>query len=194
MANEVKKGAKKESAFKSPWVWTIFIMFGLIFIVNYGFISASLDTDPGLVNEQYYKYGLQQNEIDKQYRAQAARGWQVKLNFPDPWQVSQEALVSVIVKDKYGSPISGGTAEITAYRPSDASADKTVKLEETNNKGVYQAILQLPLKGAWDINLLFRKGDAKHMLNERIFAQGNQASKSNKLEAIVDFVRQKSTK
>ncbi len=194
MNKRIKKGTPKEPAFKSPWVWAILIMFGLIFTVNYGFISASLETNPGLVNEQYYKYGLQQNKIGKQYRIQAARGWQVKLHVPEPWQVNQDVLISVSVKDKYGNPISDGIAEITAYRPSDASADKTVKLEETNNKGVYQAILQLPLKGAWDINLLFRKGDAKHMLNERIFAQGDKVSKDNKLETIVDFVRQKSTK
>ncbi len=194
MNKRMKRGAPKDPAFKSPWVWAIFIMFGLIFTVNYGFITAALDTNPGLVNEHYYKYGLQQNEIDKQYRAQAARGWQVKLDFPEPWQVNQDALVSVVVKDKYGSPISDGIAEVTAYRPSDASADKTIQLKETSNKGIYQATLQLPLKGSWDINLLFRKGDAKHMLNERIFVQGDKASKNNKLETIVDFVRQKSAK
>ena len=194
MTEKIKKGSKKDPALKSPWVWAILIMFGLIFTVNYGFISAALDTNPGLVTEQYYKYGLQQNKIDEQYRAQAARGWQVKLNFPEPWQVNQDALVSVTVKDRYGNPISGGIAEVTAYRPSDADADKTIQLKETNHQGIYQAHLQLPLKGSWDINLLFRKGDAKHMLNERIFAQGDKASNSTKLETIVDFVRQKSAK
>lgn len=188
----MENNEKKDSAFKSPWVWIIFIMFGLIFTVNYGFITAALDTSSGLVNEEYYKYGLQQNKIDKQYRAQAARGWQVKLNTPKPWQVNQDALVSVSVKDKYGNPVSDGIAEVTAYRPSDANADKTIQLKETESKGVYQATLQLPLKGAWDINLLFRKDDAEHMLNERIFAQGDKATKNSKLETIVDFVRQKS--
>ena len=193
MTKKNEKGAKKDSALKSPWVWTVFVMFGLIFTVNYGFITAALDTSPGLVTEQYYKHGLQQNKIDKQYRAQAARGWQVKLHIPEPWQVNQDALVTVAVKDKYGNPVSDGMAEVTAYRPSDANADKTIQLKETDNKGIYQATLQLPLKGAWDINLLFRKGDAKHMLNERIFAQGDKTSQNNKLETIVDFVRQKST-
>jgi nitrogen fixation protein FixH len=184
--------AKEKSAFKSPWVWAIFAMFAVIFTVNYGFISAALQTSPGLVTEQYYKYGLQQNKFEKQWQEQVARGWKVDLSVPKPWEVDKEVMISVSVQDRYGSPVSGGIAEITAYRPSDANADITVELPESDKKGVYQTTISLPLKGAWDINLLFRKGDDKHMMNERIFAQSDKAGKSSRLETVVDLIRQKS--
>jgi len=52
--------------------------------------------------------------------------------------------------------------------------------------------MQLPLKGAWDINVLFIKDENKHMLNERIYAQSDQADTNSRLETVVDFIRQKS--
>jgi nitrogen fixation protein FixH len=182
----------KKSAFQSPWVWTIFGMFAIIFTVNYGFISAALQTSPGLVTEEYYKHGLQQNKFEKQWQDQAARGWKVALSVPKPWAINKEVIISINVQDKYGNPVSDGTAEITAYRPSDSNADITVELPESDKKGVYQTTISLPLKGAWDINLLFRKGDDKHMMNERIFTQSDQPSKSSRLETVVDLIRQKS--
>jgi len=187
MKNNIKV---KKSAFKSPWVWTIFGLFAVIFTVNYGFISAALQTSPGLVNEKYYKHGLQQNKTDELYRAQAARGWKVELNIPRPWKANADVLASLVVMDKYSNPVTGGSGEITAYRPSDATADITYELVETNKPGVYKTPMNLPLKGAWDINILFKRGDDTHMLNERIFAKSDVPDKNSRLETVVDLLRQ----
>lgn len=179
---------KKDKALKSKWVWAILALFATIFVVNYGFISVALKTSPGLVTEEYYKHGLQQNKIDKQYRTQAARGWQVKLVMDKKWPVNQSSTIQLVITDKYSQPISGGHAEVTAYRPSDAKADIIKELVETAKPGIYQTEITLPMQGTWDMNLLFSKNDDKHMLNQRIIVLGDGDVEPSTLEKIVDRI------
>ncbi len=179
---------KKDKALKSKWVWAILGLFAIIFIVNYGFISVALKTSPGLVTEEYYKHGLQQNKVDEQYRAQAERGWKVQLVMDKKWPVNQPSTIQLIITDKYSQPISGGHAEVTAYRPSDAQADIIKTLPETDTPGIYQAEITLPLQGTWDMNLLFSKDQDKHMLNQRIIILGDGNVETGTLEKIVERI------
>ncbi|MDX8391262.1 MAG: FixH family protein [Mariprofundaceae bacterium] len=159
------------AAKRSPWMWAILGLFVIIFAVNYGFVVASSSTSSGLVNEEYYKYGLQQNKIDAQLRAQRLRGWQLDLTLPQDWQVDQSHILQLSVRDKMGRALSGGQAEITAYRPSDANADIVIQLKEIEagaRPGLYTGELAMHLPGVWDINLLFVVAGKKHMLNQRI--------------------------
>ena len=179
---------KKNKAFRSPYVWSVLALFAIVFTVNYGFITVALDTSPGLVTEKYYKYGLQQNKFDHQFRIQAERGWDVDLQIDDAIQANQPSLITLVVTDKYAQPISKGHAELRAYRPSDAKADILLNLEETSKKGVYQAQLTLPTPGVWDMNLLFAKDEDKHMLNQRVVIQGKSNEEPSTLERIVNFI------
>ncbi len=178
---------KKNRAFRNKWVWAFLGLFGTIFVVNYGFFSVAINTSPGLVNEEYYKYGLQQNKVDKQYRKQKARGWQVALTFDEQWHIHQPNVVTVTVTDRYGEPIHAGRVELTAYRPSDAKADIILELPEIKS-GVYQSKLTLPIQGIWDMSLLFSKGEDKHMLNQRVIIQGNGEAEPSTLEKIVNYI------
>ncbi len=181
---------KKNKAFRSPYVWSVLALFAIVFTVNYGFITVALDTSPGLVTEKYYKYGLQQNKIDKQYRTQKERGWNVDLQIDNTIQANQPSIITLVVTDKYAQPVSHGHAELRAYRPSDAKADVLLNLKEANKEGVYQAELTLPTPGIWDMNLLFAKDEDKHMLNQRVIIQGKSNDELSTLEKIVNFITQ----
>ncbi len=181
---------KKNRAFHSPYVWALFVLFSIVFTVNYGFIKAALTTSPGLVTEKYYKYGLQQNKIDHQYRIQAERGWHVDLEVDDTIQANQPSIITLVVTDRYAQPVSHGHAELRAYRPSDAKADVLLNLKETDKQGVYQAELTLLTPGIWDMNLLFAKDEDKHMLNKRVVIQGKSNDELSTLEKIVNFITQ----
>ncbi len=186
----MNKPNKKNKAFRSPYVWSVLALFAIVFTVNYGFITVALDTSPGLVTEKYYKYGLQQNKFDRQYRIQAERGWKVDLQVDGDIQANQPRLITLVVTDKYTQPVSHGHAELRAYRPSDANADVLLTLKETENKGEYQAEIVLPTPGIWDMNLLFAKDENKHMLNQRIIIQGKGNEELSTLEKIVNFITQ----
>ena len=179
---------KKDKAFRSVWVWAILGLFALIFVVNYGFFSVAINTSSGLVTEKYYKYGLQQNKFDKQYRVQKERGWQVELALDNTIHANHPTMIQLTVLDKNKQPISEGHAELTAYRPSDAKADVVITLKETDTKGTYQAEINIPMQGVWDMNLLFAQGENKHMLNQRIIVQGDGDKALSTLEKIVNFI------
>lgn len=178
----------KNKAFRSPYVWAAFGLLALVFTVNFGFITVALNTSSGLVTEKYYKYGLQQNKFDLQYRTQADRGWDVDLQIDAAIQATQPSVITLVVSDKYAQPVSHGHAELRAYRPSDAKADVLVTLKETEKKGVYQAQLTLPTPGIWDMNLLFAKDENKHMLNQRVIIQGEGSGEPSMLEKIVNLL------
>ncbi|MDX8388063.1 MAG: FixH family protein [Ghiorsea sp.] len=178
----------QEKALKSPYIWAGIALLVIVFGVNYAFYSVAQTTTSGLVNEEYYKYGLQQNKIDKQFRKQDLRGWKVELNMPKEWEVNQTTSIGLTVTDSAGKPLSGGIAEVTAYRPSDAKADVIKQLVETKETGIYQAEITLPLPGVWDINLLFTMDDQKHMLNKRISINGDGSGEDSTLEKIVKII------
>jgi len=184
----IDQKTKKGAGYRSPWVWTMVGFFLVVFAVNYGFYTVSSTTTSGLVNEEYYKYGLQQNKIDKQYRKQAVRGWQIKLAMAKSWQVNEAETLNLFASDKNGQPLRHGQAEITAYRPSDAKADVIIHLTETEEAGRYSGELLLPLPGVWDINLLFNIDGEKHMFNQRIEVGGQGSTEPTKLEKVVQFL------
>ncbi len=178
---------KQGAGYRSPWVWAMVGLFLVVFAVNYGFVVVSGSTSSGLVNEEYYKYGLQQNKIDEQYRAQAKRGWQVSLPAKSNWHVNKVEKMYLSVLDRAGKPISG-RAEITAYRPSDAKADVIIALKESGQSGKYAGELSLPLPGVWDINLLFSAGEEKYVLNRRIEVAGDGVETRSLLEKVVNLI------
>jgi len=184
----IDQKTKKGAAYKSPWVWAALGLLLTVFTVNYGFVMVSSSTWGGLVNEEYYKYGLQQNKIDKQYRKQAVRGWQVNLPEIKSWQAGKPETLHLYASDKAGNPLTKGRAEVTAYRPSDAKQDVIVQLNETDQPGHYTAELSMPLAGVWDLNLLFSLNDDKHMMNRRITVTGGDAPELSPLEKVVNFL------
>jgi len=184
----IDQKTKKGAAYKSPWVWAAAGLLLTVFAVNYGFVMVGSNTWGGLVNEEYYKYGLQQNKIDKQYRKQAARGWKIELSKNQNWQVGQTETLHLYAFDKAGKPLSHGRAEVTSYRPSDARADVIIQLNETDQPGHYTGELNMPLPGVWDLNLLFSVGDDKHMMNRRITVTGGEAPELSPLEKVVNII------
>ena len=70
---------KNMPAWRSPWVMAALIMLVTVVSVNVTFIFLSTSTNPGLVTEEYMKYGLQQNEFEIQSREQITQCHSVQL-------------------------------------------------------------------------------------------------------------------
>lgn len=166
---------KDSSGWRSPWVRACIGLLLTVMMINVGFILLSSNSDPGLVTEEYYKYGMQQNKVDKMFRKQLERGWQVELSMPTKIEPGKTFQVQVIAMDKQGAPISGGRMELTCYRPSNASQDLSITLKEVA-AGKYTASASLPVAGIWDINLLFEAKGEQHSVRRRIHA-GNEPEK-----------------
>ncbi len=180
---------KDAPGWRNPWIRACIGLFLTVMLVNFSFVMVSSNTSPGLVTEEYYKYGMQQNKQDKMFRKQVERGWQVELSMPDEIEAGKVFDMQVNVLNKQGDPISGGRMELVCYRPSDADKDISIALKEVSN-GRYATPVTLSDIGIWDINLLFESGGEKHSLSRRIHVgnEGEGIGKNSTLDNIVQWL------
>ena len=165
------QGNKK--AMRNPWVigWLAAVL--LVLIVNAGFIITAINTNPGLVDIDYYEKGKdhEQNFL-KKVETRNQLGWQLNLQLPGRILMNSMSPYYLNVVDNTGSPLTDAKAELIAYRPSDANADFTIALDEKTS-GLYQANVSFPLKGVWDLTARVTQGDNSLDITQRISVLAN---------------------
>ena len=119
------------------------VFFSLVVMANVALIYLAFSTFDGLVEDNYYKRGLNyQDEKDQGYR-QNSLGWQVNLK-------KVKNIYSVSINDKEGKAVRGANVNLTFFRPTMTGFDQNYKLKE-NKPGLYEQPVDLSLKGIWDI-------------------------------------------
>jgi len=160
--------SNKQSAWRSPWViaWVgILVAFVLISGVR---IFLAIDTNPGLVVQDYYERG-QDYEENRLKREARDPGWNMEIEAPAFVDVSSPVLYGFRVTDRAGNPVSPDAVIFYAYRPADATQDFAVPMEPVG-PGYYQASVSFPLLGVWDILISAKQGQDEFNLPHRISA------------------------
>ena len=159
-----------KQAMSNPWVlgW-LGLLVGVV-LVNVIFIVTAFKTNPGLVDDEYYEKGRDvEKNFQKRLEARNRLDWNIGLQTPDEVFAGTDSNYTVNIVDKVGMPVRDAEVTLHAYRPSDASADIKTAMEPLAG-GVYQARLNLPLKGVWDIMVMVRHEDDQLELQRRINA------------------------
>ena len=157
---------KNIPAWKSPWVigWiaSIFIVLG----VNIAMVYLAMDSNPGLVVEDYYERG---QDYEKNMLTKLARepDWLMTIDVPRDLAQGVPAPVGFSVVDKAGVPVRPDQVTFYAYRPSDANRDFSAQMNE-QAKGLYRAKVVFPLKGGWDSLVSVRQGGEEYTGGRRI--------------------------
>ena len=160
-----------KEAFRNPWVLGWIAAIVLVLLVNLGFIVTAIVTNPGLVEKDYYEKGRDlEAEFVTLQKTRQRLGWKMKLDAVHKPVINQPARYTFSVVDKAGVPIDGELATLHAYRPSDASSDFDVEMQEIA-PGIYSAELTFPLKGIWDLIAVLHKGDDALKIRQRISVQ-----------------------
>jgi nitrogen fixation protein FixH len=159
-----------KQAFRNPWVLGWLGLLVSVVLINVVFIVTAFYTTPGLVDKNYYEKGrdVEKNFLRKQ-QAKNRLGWELNLTLPDEVIVGQATSFSINVTDASGMPLRGASANLQAYRPSDANADYNTAMEAVAD-GVFQSRLTLPLKGIWDIKVVVQQGEEELEISRRISA------------------------
>ncbi len=160
-------------AWRNPWVIGWLGLVAVVLGVNAVMISLAVITNPGLVTEDYYEKGrtFERNMIN-QMVARNALEWQVRLDMPKTPLAGQNEHYRFIVTDKRGVPMESLKVRLQGYRPSDANADFFADMEPLGN-GIYQAKLNFPLKGLWELNINVQHGEQQYdMVHQRLEVQG----------------------
>jgi nitrogen fixation protein FixH len=149
----------KKDFLHNPWALGIAasILFGIGSSV--ALVVFALHNRPGLVDKEYYESGRKyERTVMQQLAARNALAWQTTVVVPDPIVVKTPGVVRLSVIDKSHAVVAQGIVTLTAYRPSDSSADFTVQLVESVG-GEYTGTILFPLKGNWDLTFRIQRGE-----------------------------------
>lgn len=147
-------------------VFYIFLcFFGFITAVNGVFIYFAMESWPGLGTQDAYRKGLAYNQTLEAAQRQQALGWQSAIKFKLSSQLAGTLSVQLSDKDKKG--LTDLTVSVQLARPIHENFDQTVSLKHQGS-GLYQAIVELPMKGRWQATIEAKRNSRTHyrMLHE----------------------------
>lgn len=164
--------APKVKNWSKPWrnPFVIFWIAILITVlaVNFFMVSMAIVTNPGLVNNNPYKHGVNYDQILAARKAQALLGWQLSLPWPEVKE-GQATQITLRAVDAQGQPIVAERVEMYIYRPSDIKDDFVSTFTTTEQLGVYTTELRAMKKGRWDWIAEVQRGNDKTSIAGELF-------------------------
>lgn len=162
-----------KAAFRNPWVIGFISAILLVIAVNVAFIITAAITNPGLVEEDYYEKGRDhEKNFQSKQDIRNELGWQMRLAPANKPIIGEPVTYTFNVVNSAGIPIVADRAVLSAYRPSDVSADFQLDMNEVA-AGVYSVETMFPLKGIWDVTATLHQGDKNLDTTRRISVSAN---------------------
>ncbi len=142
-----------------PWLFVGGL--GIVVIVNGILIYFAVNSWTGLSTDGHYDKGLAYNQTLDAQRQQNSLGWKADFNY------NPDGNISIRLTDINNKPLDNLKVKAQLYRPSQDDVDYSVDLQPTS-AGAYQARLQLPLPGLWEVRLSANRGSDTFRLRRRI--------------------------
>ncbi|MGE5504588.1 MAG: FixH family protein [Actinomycetota bacterium] len=158
---------------KQPGWWYPYIFLGVFLVVvavNGLLAYFATSTFTGLETENPYEKGLAYNENLALARAQQALGWTVESKAEPVAGAGHRAQLSVSYRDRNGKPVDGLNVRATLLRPTTKGYDSDTTLMATG-PGTYGAVVDLPLAGVWDMDVVALGKDASYQFERRFVVQ-----------------------
>ena len=116
--------------------------------------------------EDYYEKGS--NYFNKSPDQQQGPQWRLNLMTPAKPILNQSQTYRLYVVMENGKPATEGQVTLYAYRPSDAKADFSGSMVQSDI-GSFTAKLSCPVPGTWDLIAQVQSGEKKFDVVQRIF-------------------------
>ncbi len=153
-----------QGPFKAWHFWTIMaVMFGIVMLVNGIFVFYALSSWTGVVEDKAYERGLAYNEAIDRAERQKALGWTSTLEMDT---LDGQDRINVTLVNADGAPLLGADVEVVLRRPTQADLDRAVTLN-AGDPGLYQALLDVPARGLWELRIHVRQGEDSLEIRER---------------------------
>jgi nitrogen fixation protein FixH len=153
---------------KNPFVIFWLVILITVLAVNFFMVSMAIVTNPGLVNSNPYKHGVNYEKVIEERKAQEALGWALEVSWSEIKE-GKPASVSIRVLDKAGVPLAVEKVAMYVYRPSDMKEDFVVHFKATDKVGIFSAELTAPKRGHWDWVAEAKQGADKTNLGGKVF-------------------------
>jgi nitrogen fixation protein FixH len=146
-------------------LWFFVIFFSTFIIVDICYIFIAEKTWRGLATEDGYQKGLKYNQTIEVAKEQKQLGWNLKINY----QPQGKKIGNLVVRlsDKNNEVILG--ANIIAYikRPVQEGVDFSQSLQLDPKTMTYQSLIEFPLIGQWDIDIVANKENKSYQDKKR---------------------------
>ncbi len=125
--------------------WYFVMAFGVVFIVNAVFVYLATASHSGVVTEHAYNKGLDYNATILAAHHQQELGWQGAVAY-------EGGMLQYRLKDVAGKALHAAAVEAFITRPLQSGQDFSLTLaEDEGEPGLYEAAVQFPMKGVWDV-------------------------------------------
>ena len=157
---------RDEGARRSEWIpWAFVGFFGIVLAANGALIWFAFQSWTGLDTGSAYERGLAYNRTLEAARQQAALGWKVGFSFEQTG--AHQVLIELTLEDRHGDLLESAEVQATIVRPTHAGYDFVQSLAH-QTAGRYQALVDLPLPGQWEIRIVALEGGDTYRLTERV--------------------------
>ena len=164
-----KYSQSNRQAMRNPWFIGWLILLATFLSVNALFVFLAVSTNPGLVVDDYYEQGRQyEAHALERIAAQKHLNWTTRLEIPQTIVRDLEDVYRFSAVDTRGVPVDHAVVKLLAYRPSDAGADFVMPMQEFAS-GLYEASVNFPLPGVWDVKVEVQSDAAQYEMSHRIF-------------------------
>lgn len=140
------KNSKKIDKF-IPYFFIIF--FAIIFIADFSFVYIAKKTWRGVYTDQSYEKGKNYNKSLEAVKKQKELGWNLSLKYQENGKNS--AILISCLKDKNNNLIKDAKLKAKISRPTQEGFDFVQDFIQEN--GCYQAKINFPLQGQWDVEI-----------------------------------------
>lgn len=162
-------GNRRQDGPRDRWIpWMFVAFFGVVVAANGIMVYFAMASFTGLQTQDTYRKGLDYNATLAAERAQDALGWTVVADFTE--HGAQGGLLSVRVADGDGAPLDDATVSARLVRPTQSGYDRDIALAPAG-AGLYEAEVDLPLAGQWEIRTRIQHGSDEYRTERRIVTQ-----------------------
>lgn len=139
--------------------------FALVAAADGLLVYLSLSSWTGLTAKNYYKRGLEYNQVLRAAERQSNLGWRSDVAFVPEAKLSGRVTVRMV--DAAGRPIDGLRFVGTVARPTHEGFDRPITLVSVGG-GTYEANLTVPLPGLWELRLQATNGRDSFRFRRRL--------------------------
>jgi nitrogen fixation protein FixH len=146
-----------------PWLFVA--AFAVIIAVNATMIWLALSSFSGLYTAKPRDIGLRYNTVIAEQKMRDALGWRV-----DTAWSRETSTLAIKVLDAAGQPIPGARVAVALVRPVEKKPPLDVAMVAVD-LGRFEARIDLPELGNWDIDIVVERGSDRYALTRRMFLQ-----------------------
>lgn len=126
--------------------WLVVLFFAVFMSVDAVMVTLAVRTHSGVVTEQAYEKGLSYNQTLAAAEKQAQSGWR--------HEFAQEGRqLRFTLRDEAGRPVRDADVRAVIKREVAAGYDFEVTLRPVNGEDYYEAVLDVPMPGAWQVRV-----------------------------------------